>query len=189
MRSTGIKKTKRLFVVASEKNFDEPLYFDTFRTGLHGIFRIKFLACSQQPSTPTSVVQRLLDYELSERPGQETEYWALVDRGTWPDHELLKAWKMTQTHNRFHLAISNPSFSIWLWLHLAPYRQFIDARHCDTLLKKLRHDRGFLGTIPELCRNARLACERAGYLEEPSPWSEVQGTQVAQLVANFLPKP
>lgn len=187
MRSAGIKKSKRLFVVASEKNLDERLYFNAFRPGLNGTFRVKFLPGPEQSATPASVVQRLLDYESSQRPSKDTEYWALVDRGTWPDYEMLRAWKMVQTHNRYHLAVSNPCFSLWIWLHLCPYRPFIDSRHCETLLKKMQNERGASGTIQELSQNAEVAYERARALADPSPWNEVQGTQVAQLVANFLP--
>jgi hypothetical protein len=86
-RRVGFKKTKRLYVISTEGAETEPIYFQEFRPSRDSTFRLRILGNPAHKSQPVEVVQRLLDYERRERPGANTEYWAIIDRNDWSDSE------------------------------------------------------------------------------------------------------
>lgn len=87
-RRSGFKKTKRLFVVASEGAETERIYFLPFKPGRDGGFRLKVLPNPNHKSRPRDVLQRLIDYERRKLEGPNTEYWAVIDRDAWSAAEL-----------------------------------------------------------------------------------------------------
>lgn len=184
-RRSAFKKTKRLFVVATEGAETEPIYFQEFHPGRDGSFRLKILGNPKHKSRPVEVVQRLMEYEKRERPGADTEYWAVVDRDAWPESELREASELITARNGYHLAMSNPCFELWLWLHLRPNRSFSDRHDCQRALArewpdyaKSSYDASILMPhVPD-------AISRAGELDDrpDDPWPEQQATRVYQLV-------
>lgn len=184
-RSSAFKKTKRLFVIATEGAETEPLYFFEFNPGRDGSFRLKVLGNPNHKSRPVEVVKRLLAYEKNERPGPDTEYWAVIDRDAWSDDELREAWNLMKDRRGYHLALSNPCFELWLWLHLKPNRPFNDRHDCQRSLSRewpefTKGDYDAAKLMPLV----QVAGERAKELdEEPDkPWPDGQATRVYRLV-------
>jgi len=58
-RRSAFKKTKRLFVVATEGAETEPIYFQEFHPGRDGGFRLRILGNPKHKSRPVEVVQRI----------------------------------------------------------------------------------------------------------------------------------
>ena len=183
-RSSAFKKTKRLYVIATEGAETEPLYFYEFNPGRDGNFRIKILGNPNHKSGPVEVVKRLLAYERHERPGPDTEYWAIIDRDAWSQAELDEAWKLTMSRKGYHLAMSNPCFELWLWLHLRPNRPFADRHDCQRSLMREwpEFSKGDYDAA-SLKEKVELACSRAKELDETpdSPWPEQQATRLYRL--------
>ncbi len=184
-RRSAFKKTKRLFVVATEGAETEPISFQEFHPGRDGGFRLKILGNPKHKSRPVEVVQRLMEYERRERPGPDTEYWAIIDRDVWPEPELQEAWNLVTAREGYHLAMSNPCFELWLWLHLRPNRLFSDRHECQRALArewpdyaKSNYDAAVL--MPFV---ADAVARASGLEEEPGePWPAAQGTRVYRLV-------
>lgn len=190
-RPVRFKKTKRLFVISTEGAETEPIYFQEFRPGRDGHFRLKILGNPNHKSNPVDVVQRLTDYERRERPGGDTEYWAIIDRDAWQEADLRAAFDLARERKNYHIAMSNPCFELWLWLHLKPNRPFNDRYDCQRSLEtewpgfsKSYYDAASL--IP----NVSLACERAESLpESKTEWPTSQRTEVFRLVRRLTGTP
>ena len=187
-RRSAIKKTKRLFVVATEGAETEPIYFQEFHPNSEGGFRLKILGNPKHKSRPVEIVQRLLEYERRERPGPDTEYWAIIDRDVWPDSELQEAWKLLAVRDGYHLALSNPCFELWRWLHLRPNRPFSDRHECLRSLAREWPDYAKSSyDAAALMPFVTEAITRAAGLEEDpgDAWPAAQGTRVYRLVENL----
>ena len=191
-RRSAFKKTKRLFVIAAEGDATEPSYFAAFHPGRHGTFRLKVLDNPRHKTSPLKVVERLTNFERVCQPGPDTEYWAVVDRDTWSEEELTAAWTLIGTKKgHYHLALSNPCFELWLWLHLFPNRPFADRHDCCRSLArewpgfrtKSDFDVAALVTTPRLAD----ACRRARELDtDPTtPWPRDQATRIYHLVESL----
>lgn len=188
-RRVGFKKTKRLYVISTEGAETEPIYFQEFRPSRDSTFRLKILGNPTHKSHPVDVVQRLFDYERHERPGANTEYWAIIDRNAWPLADLSAAYELTHHRPRFHIAMSYPCFEFWLWLHIRPNRSFNDRRDCERQLERewLQFSKNAY-PAGELMPNVATACDRA---EEVTARVDgilaSQGTQVFVLVRKLSP--
>jgi hypothetical protein len=183
-RRVAFKKTKRLFVISTEGAETEPIYFQEFRASRDSAFRLKILGNAAHKSHPVDVVQRLFDYERRERPGANTEYWAIVDRNAWPLPELSEAYELTHGRPRFHIAMSYPCFELWLWLHLRPNRPFNDRGDCQRQLERewLQYSKNAY-PAGELMPDVPTACDRAEEITDRiSGILSSQGTQVFELV-------
>ncbi|MFN0075558.1 MAG: RloB family protein [Prosthecobacter sp.] len=184
-RRAGFKKTKRLYVIPMEGAVTEPIYFSEFHPGRDGGFRLKLLGNPNHKSRPLDVLQRLIDYERRERPGPNTEYWAVIDRDAWSAAELDEVSREIAKREDYHLALSNPCFELWLWLHLKPNRPFADRHDCQ---------RSFCREWPEFAKgdyDAALlmphvlrACESAKELNmtPDAKWPVEQASWVYRLV-------
>ena len=184
-RREAFKMTKRLFVIAAEDGELTHAYFSIFRSEQKGRYRLKLLSNPSANSRPRDVLQRLLDYERRERLGPNTEYWAVIDRDAWNPAELDEVSREIAKRENYHLALSNPCFELWLWLHLKPNRPFFDRHDCQQSL--CREWPGFAKDDYDaamLMPLVPVACERAEAIdEEPEqPWPTEQATRVYRLV-------
>ncbi len=184
-RGTGRKRTKPLYVIAAEGRVTERIYFESFEPGRNGGFRIDWVSNPKDRSHPLEVVKRLIQAERDRR-GVETraEYWAVIDRDSWDEADLSKAWAQIKERGNFHLALSRPCFELWLYLHLRENRPFCDRQECVRVLtevcptyEKSRYDPAlFLGGLADAIRRARSLDERP---EEA--WPSQQGSRVYRL--------
>jgi len=183
-RRAGFKRTKRLFVLSTEGAETEPIYFQEFRPGRDSLFRLKILGNPSHKSHPLEVVRRLLEYERRERPGRNTEYWAIIDRDTWAESDLRVAYDLANSRANFHIAMSHPCFELWLWLHLRSNRPFIDRHDCQRQLERewLQFSKSAYPAA-ELMPLVSTACRRAEEITAPvGELLDAQGTQVFELV-------
>jgi hypothetical protein len=183
-RTTGFKKTKRLYVVSTEGSETEPIYFQEFRPGRDSAFRLKILGNPKHKTQPVDVVQRLIDYQVREAPGRNTEYWAIMDRNDWTEADLRSAYALANHRRDFHIAMSFPCFELWLWLHLRPNRPFSDRHACQRQLERewFQFSKSAYPAA-ELMPYVSTACSRAQEITESvNGLLRSQGTQVFELV-------
>jgi len=183
-RRVAFKKTKRLYVISTEGADTEPIYFQEFRPSRDGPFRLKILGNPNHKAHPVEVIQRLIEYERRERPGANTEYWAVIDRNSWAETDLRSAYELANSRADFHIAMSNPCFELWLWLHLRPNRPFFDRHDCQRKLERewFQFSKSAYPAA-ELIPHIAAACDRAKEITEPvDGLLRSQGTQVFELV-------
>jgi RloB-like protein len=85
----------------------------------------------------------------------------------------------------YYLAMSNPCFELWIWLHLRPNRAFADRHDCQRQLERAwagysKGDYDAASLMPFVA----IACERATS-EDQHPdrqWPLSQATRVYKLV-------
>lgn len=188
-RTTGKRRTKKLFVIATEGRNTERIYFEAFNPGRTGSFRIALVANPTNRSSPVDVVKRLLKAE-KERKGVETrvEYWAVIDRDSRPEDQLEKAWSRIESKQNFHLAVSDPCFELWLYLHLQENRPFANQGDCLKALEEVHpHYDKSRYEMNAFKPNVDIAISRAKALDtQPCHrWPDQQGTRVYRLVENF----
>ena len=186
-RTIRFRKTKRLYVIATEGAETEPTYFRLFHPGRDGDFRIKMLGNPGHKSAPGEVVGRLIDFQRRRQPGANTEYWAVIDRDSWEESALSEAFDRISGRSGYHLALSNPCFEFWLYLHLRDNRPFSDRSDCQRALGEIWEEYRKSGYDPTPLRDGiDVAIERARALaEEANPsevWPLTQGTHVYKLV-------
>ncbi len=180
----------RLCIVATEGTHTEKQYLE----GLFGSPKLKVQvlgAGSESLSAPEHVLARLSLFNDEYDLDNEDERWLMLDVDRWPVHTLHEVCQEAQQRG-FRLAISNPCFELWLWLHLA------DADHADTNGKQFKnHLRRALGSYnpsrldlsyytPE---RIGAAIERAKALSQDNDqrWPDCPGTHVYKLVESLLP--
>jgi hypothetical protein len=163
-RSTATYRDDRLILIACDDTVAPKQYFESF-----GFTRVRFYveATIDGTSTPSAALSRLL--ALNFEPGDER--WLVVDTDHLTHGSHTKSYKdaiRRATQHGVRIALSRPSFEVWLLLHYASrdeVRAIPDAKACTDRLgaliggyKKsgLRTDLFALELVPRACREAEL---------------------------------
>jgi hypothetical protein len=184
-RKPAFKHTKRLFVIATEGEKTEPIYFQEFTPGREGNFCLKILETRNGKSKPLDVLARLIQFEKQQKPGPKVEYWAVIDRDSWTEDDLNDVAREIANRPNYYLALSNPCFELWLWFHLRPNRAFADRHDCQRQLERAwsgysKGDYDAASLIPHM----PVACELAKSEDQSPdhPWPRSQATRVYKLI-------
>ena len=137
-RPMGERRYKKLFLIATEGNKTEPIYFSIFDDGT-SIVRVSCLK-NKHKSAPTRVLKLMTDYLESEGIKPSDEAWLVVDKDGWTDEQLMQIhqWSLQQENHNF--ALSNPNFEYWLLLHFEEGKGIRSSRDCTDRLKQLFPD-------------------------------------------------
>ncbi|MBW2661022.1 MAG: RloB domain-containing protein [Deltaproteobacteria bacterium] len=109
----------RLFVIATEGEETEKQYFSMFRNKR---CQVKIIASLEGRSAPKYVLEQLKKFKKEYQLKGDDELWLMIDVDRWPERELA-AVSSQSAQNNFFLAVSNPCFEIWLYLHHASTRK------------------------------------------------------------------
>jgi hypothetical protein len=187
-RISGFRPTKKLYVIATEGTKTEPIYFEQFTPSREKSIRIKILPPIKHKSNPKAVFKRLHAYVREHDLEQKDELWLVIDRDKW-DRDLLDSIATNCVRMGYHIAVSNPCFELWLYIHLADPKHFRDAAHCTSELARIMggYDKSNYD-ISILCDGIPHAIERAKSLDrdETHTWPRNTGTRVYKLVINLL---
>lgn len=103
----------RLFIIATEGSMTEKQYFAQFGNRR---CQVKIITNEKNKSAPAHILQRLKDFKREFQLKEDDELWLMIDVDRWGDKNLGDvAAKAGQ--NKFQLAVSNPCFETWLYLH------------------------------------------------------------------------
>lgn len=117
-RKDGQFRDTRLFVIASEGKETERAYFEALEAGQKRI-RFQVLAADERNlSAPKHVVARVVVYLEENDINSDDEVWLVLDTDRWSTSQLREVEQICK-ENGWNLAISNPCFEIWLYLHYA----------------------------------------------------------------------
>ena len=190
----SFRLTKKLFLIASEGAETEPLYFEELKplvAGRDAIIRVKLVANPKHKSHPKEVLKRLRAAAKNEgiKPGDEL--WLIIDKDDWNEADLDEVCEQAMALGYF-VALSNPCFELWLYLHFQDNQHFIDRHRCQRELGKVFKSyatRGKSGydTKP-LMKGIGKAIERAKGIDvrPAAPWPKTQATRVYLLVDKLL---
>ncbi len=187
-RKSNFRKTKKLYVIATEGARTEKIYFDEFKPPKDASIRIKVLPNTNHKTRPKEVLNRLTQHAKKTALNKDDELWLVIDRDSWEEAELQEVAKGVSERG-FKLALSNPCFELWLYLHMANNKFF---NHRDQVVAAVRKNLGKYEKseydAAELVKNVDKAIERAKGLDSPrqAPWPKTQGTHVYLLVEGLL---
>jgi hypothetical protein len=193
-RRISFRPTKKLFLIASEGAETEPLYFEELKplvAGRDAIIRVKLVANPNHGSHPKVVLKRLRAAAKNEAIKLGDELWLVIDRDAWDEADLDEVCKQAKELGYF-MALSNPCFELWLYLHLQNNRHFIDRHQCQRELAKVcksYESKGKSGYDAKLLmKEIGRAIERAKAIDVrlADPWPKTQATRVYILAEKLL---
>lgn len=186
-RPSGFRDRKKLFVIATEGAKTEEIYFDSLRPRRDAVVRMEVLPSRTHKSDPKNVLKRLRGFKQKNDITSTDELWLVIDRDTWPC-KMLDKIAAECDRNGFQLAVSNPCFELWLYLHLSTPRPFSTADECTSALSsKMAYDKAGYDAdslhvgIPDALQRAQQMDD-----EEHHPWPRTNGTRVYLLVQRLL---
>jgi hypothetical protein len=109
------RRDARLFIVATEGKETEKQYF-----GMFGSSRIKVEVLStgeDNKSAPNYILERLNIFKDKYDLNDDDMLWLVIDVDRWGDKKLSEVCREAKQKG-YHLAVSNPCFEVWLYLHL-----------------------------------------------------------------------
>lgn len=188
-RRAHFRNPKKFFIVATEGEKTEKLYLDEFKPSRDAVLQVKVLENKQHKTRPKECLERLKSYEAKYQLGPEDELWLMIDRDSWEEAELNEVAAEIAKNPKFHLALSNSCFELWLYLHLADNRPFDHRDKLPPALAKIlgRYDKADYD-VERIVKGVDAAIARAEKLDTPpqNPWPKNQGTHVYRLMKKIL---
>ncbi len=203
-RPSHQRQLARLFVIATEGTQTEKQYFEALN-GSNPRIHIKVLEKLDTASSPKKVLAYLDKFkkEYSLRAGDEL--WLVIDRDyqSWEEKEISEVAQLCH-QKKYHLALSNPCFELWLllhWVYLCNYseeekQKILENKtinnkrnYTDEKLKNLlkSYNKANLKT-EDFMPYIKQAIQQAKSLDlNPSDrWQDELGTRVYQLVERII---
>lgn len=137
-RSEGLLRDAKLFVIATEGKETEKQYFALFQNLK---VKLNIIPTEDSKSSPEYVLERLdafwEDYQLDDGD----ELWLMVDVDRWGDKKLSQIAQAC-IQKGYGLAISNPCFELWLYLHIVEVANSESFAGCNAVEALLRKELG-----------------------------------------------
>jgi hypothetical protein len=111
------QRDARLFVIATEGKKTEKAYFE----GLFFDSRIKIEILptgDNNQSSPKHVIERLNTFKDRYDLREDDTLWLVIDVDNWKPKNLSEVCREAKQKG-YRLAISNPCFEVWLYLHVS----------------------------------------------------------------------
>ena len=177
----------KLFIVATEGQKTEKQYFEMFHSSR---IKLEFLTAGEENrSAPQWVLDRLERFKQKYDLGENDELWLVFDVDRW-EQKNLRAVSSEATQKSYGLAISNPCFETWLYLHFAEPNP--EELECKQVKLRLRQHLGSYNSsklsIEAFQPQIQNAIDRARKLH-PDPhqyWTSTPGSYVYRLVESIL---
>jgi RloB-like protein len=110
------RRDARLFVIATEGKETEKQYFNMFNSSR---IKVEVLPTGDDgKSAPQYVLDRLDIFREQYDLDADDMLWFVSDVDRWPEKNLSTVCRAAKQKN-YGLAISNPCFEVWLYLHFA----------------------------------------------------------------------
>lgn len=209
-RNSGIREAK-LIVIACEGSETEPRYFQALRThfqksGLHvEILKREDWGINPTKSAAKYVIECLNGFKRHFRLDKHDELWLLLDRDkdNFSEAQLSEIAQLC-VQKKYHLAVSNPTFELWLLFHFENIALY-EADKQQVLLEnaKISNEKRLLekelekhldgyhkarfNTLP-LIEKVANAVEHAAFFPLPQNerWHQGLGTRVYELVKSII---
>ena len=177
----------RLIIIAAEGEKTEKQYFSMFRDLR---IQVKVLHTEGGHSSPKHVFERLAEYKKTYDVKGDDELWLVIDVDRWTQ-QMLSDIATGCLQKGFGLAVSNPCFEIWLYLHRGEIAagSTPTKQHLEQMLKDV------LGTfnktnldLAQYRDHVQEAVDRAAALDTApgERWPSTVGTHVYKVTAGIL---
>ena len=180
-------RDSKLIIHAVEGNQTEKQYFSIFRKTR---IQIKILASADNRSAPEYVLERLISYKDDYQLDDNDELWLMIDVDRWGDKKLSEIARYANQRG-YGMAVSNPCFEVWLYLHFSLISGNIS--NCGRVKQMLKNKIGGYksGNIPaeKFEPFVEDAVDRAKSIDSKSDeqrWPNKTGTHVYRVVENIL---
>lgn len=181
-RTIAHLRDTRLVIIAAEGRKTEKQYFRLFRD--HRV-QVIVIPSDDNRSAPEYILERLNQFARTYQIGQDDELWLMIDTDRWGDRKLAEICREAVKKD-YWLAISNPCFEVWLYLHLGDIDETITT--CQGFKRLLRDTLGAYNSsrldLSKFENKIALAIERAKQLspDEDRRWPQSVGTHVYKVV-------
>ncbi len=112
----------RFFIIICEGAIREKEYFEFFQKFSQRI-KIMVLPPENNASAPNHSLKRAQEYEKAIGLRDNDSLWIVSDVDRWEQRALGKVAKECDRRNNWQLAISNPCFEVWLFMHFQDIRE------------------------------------------------------------------
>ncbi|MEA3523146.1 MAG: RloB family protein, partial [Campylobacterota bacterium] len=174
-----------LFIIATEGRKTEKQYFSMF--GNRGC-QVKVITNEDNKSAPAHILEQLKRFKKEYQLKEDDELWLMVDVDRWGDKNLATVVSQAG-QKKFQLAVSNPCFEVWLYLHHDDLdHQPINARQMKQKLKNLLGGYNSSNLDPtKFTEHIEDAITRAKALDtnREERWPSKTGTHVYKVVENI----
>ncbi|OGR03102.1 MAG: hypothetical protein A2511_02540 [Deltaproteobacteria bacterium RIFOXYD12_FULL_50_9] len=124
----------RLFIIATEGRKTEKQYFAIFGNKK---CQVQVITNEDNKSAPAYILKQLKKFKKEFQLAGDDELWLMVDVDHWGNKHLAEVAAQAG-HNQFNLAVSNPCFEVWLFLHHADLSpQLIQAKEMKSQLRTI----------------------------------------------------
>ncbi|HDL86606.1 MAG TPA: RloB domain-containing protein [Candidatus Acetothermia bacterium] len=186
-RPLGVRRYRKLFVVAVEGTKTEPQYFAIFNDQ-NSVIHVTCVKGNHH-TTPPQVLKRIKDHLKQENLWASDEAWLVVDKDHWTDDQLALLHRWSESSERYGLAVSNPKFEYWLLLHFEDGGGIATSQACSERLKRYlpKYSKG-IDPRDFTPTRIRDAVRRAAARDNPPcrDWPRNTGTTVYRLVEKLL---
>lgn len=183
-RTISHLRDARLFVIAVEGAKREPRYFEIFGSTR---IQVQVLPSADHKSSPNHVYQRLRDFIREYQIGADDELWVVIDVDRWEEAELAEVAKHCE-QGGIGLAVSNPCFEVWLFLHFAelPVDKIDDCKAMKQILHTVTS--GSVDITQLTVKQINAAIDRAQKLDTDQKlrWTDSPGTRVYRLARKLI---
>jgi hypothetical protein len=186
-RRHQFREPKKFFIIATEGECTEDLYFSALKPPRDAAIQLKILPTKKGKSAPKEVLARLKSYDRDAGSGTRDELWLVIDRDSWTEADLDAVAAAIGELPKYHLALSNPCFELWLVLH----RRDPAGHNSEQLRRALKEELGsydksgydvdaLLPTMGDAIRRAERLDTAPG-----EAWPRGDGTHVYRLVRSL----
>ena len=169
-RDAGVLKDASIIVVASEDTFAVKQYFKRFRTKK---IEYRVLPTLDGCSSASALLERLDEFRKSNTTSDDDKFWICFDldhRGQGSHANSLNAILAACHSKKYGVAISNPSFELWILLHFEDLNSNSDTTNEGISARLSEIHGGYnkakcCGHLPFTVDRVHLAIERARKLD------------------------
>ncbi len=106
----------RLIIIATEGEKTEKQYFESYLFRSSRV-QVRILETTEGLSAPKHVLKRMRDFAKDFNLQPDDQLWLMIDKDRIRDEHLSGICSESRSV-KFNLALSNPCFELWLYLHI-----------------------------------------------------------------------
>lgn len=133
-RKSHVRDAK-LIIIATEGEKTEAKYFSDLTSPRwfgKSTIQVEIIPNQGSGNSPKQVFNQLDLFRKKFKLDKYDELWLVVDVDNWGDEKLSEVARLC-VQKKFHLAVSNPCFELWLLLHLVSLDRFSPAEKMKLL--------------------------------------------------------
>lgn len=132
------RTVKKVYLVATEGEKTEEIYFEMFRTPEYRKnIQVEIVSARRGNSSPEAVMKRLKGKARDMNLQSGDELWVVIDDDKRPKKQLQVIVNECNKKDHYFCAISNPCFELWLLLHQKNSKTPPTEKLCKKELDKL----------------------------------------------------